>query len=276
MSNSRVSRTGGLVISYRKTTAAVVLLSLFAATLILPAGWLSVVRPAEAASTDLVISQVYGGGGNTGATFKNDFIEIFNRGSSAVDVTGWSVQYASSGGNSWQVTNLTGAIQPGHYYLVQEAAGAGGTTSLPTPDAIGSGSGISMSGTSGKVALVTNQTALTCGSATLNCSTIAAIKDFVGFGTAATNFEGSGPTANLSNTTAALRGGNGCVDTDNNSADFVARHSEPAQQRKPGERLRSRDADADPDADAGATVTGTRCHKPGLRRRRQHGIDPQK
>jgi len=53
---------------------------------------------ALAASPDTVISQVYGGGGNTGATYKNDFIELFNRGGSVVSVAGWSVQYASTAG----------------------------------------------------------------------------------------------------------------------------------------------------------------------------------
>ncbi len=38
------------------------------------------VQPAGAVSPNLVVSQVYGGGGNTGATFTDDFIEIFNRG----------------------------------------------------------------------------------------------------------------------------------------------------------------------------------------------------
>ncbi|HWZ88005.1 MAG TPA: lamin tail domain-containing protein, partial [Polyangiaceae bacterium] len=88
-------------------------------------------------SANLVISQVYGGGGNSGSIYKNDFIEIFNRGSVAVSVSGWSVQYASATGSSWSVTNLSGTIQPGHYYLVKEAAGTGGTTNLPTPDATG-------------------------------------------------------------------------------------------------------------------------------------------
>src|SRR5438093_2480200 len=92
-------------------------------------------QPAAAVSTTVVISQVYGGGGNSGATFKNDFIELFNRGSVAVDVTGWSVQYASAAGTSWAATPLSGTIQSGQYYLAQEAAGAGGTTNLPTPDA---------------------------------------------------------------------------------------------------------------------------------------------
>ncbi len=37
--------------------------------------------PSHAAG--VVISQVYGGGGNSGATLKNDFIELFNAGASA-------------------------------------------------------------------------------------------------------------------------------------------------------------------------------------------------
>src|SRR5205085_6044112 len=96
---------------------------------------------AAALSSTIVISQVYGGGGNSGATLKNDFIELFNRGATAVNVTGWSVQYSPATGTittPWQTTNLTAVtIQPGQYYLVQEAAGTGGTTNLPTPDATG-------------------------------------------------------------------------------------------------------------------------------------------
>src|SRR5690242_2215059 len=102
-----------------------------------------------ALSSGIVISQVYGGGGNSGATLKNDFIELFNAGGSTVDVSGWSVQYASASGTSWQITNLcaggsTCTIAPGHYYLIQEAKGSAGTTDLPTPDATGA---ITMSAT---------------------------------------------------------------------------------------------------------------------------------
>ena len=61
-------------------------------------------------SATLVISQIYGGGGNSGAKYKNDFIEIFNRGATAVSVAGWSVQYASATGASWSVTALSGTI----------------------------------------------------------------------------------------------------------------------------------------------------------------------
>jgi uncharacterized protein len=170
------------------------------------------------AAGGVVISEVYGGGGNAGATLRNDFIELFNRSATPVTVTGWTVQYASSAGSSWQTTALSGTLAPGQYYLVQEAQGTGGTQSLPTPDATGS---IAMSGTSGKVALVRNATALTCGATAGNCFPNAAIEDFVGYGSAATNFEGAAPTGTLSNTTAALRAAAGCTDTDQNGSDFA-------------------------------------------------------
>ena len=166
--------------------------------------------------SDVVISQVYGGGGNSGATLKNDYIELFNRGSVAVSLNGWSVQYASSAGTTWQRTNLSNILlQPGQYYLVQESLGAGGTVNLPTPDASGT---IAMSATAGKVALVRSQTTLTGATPDFVANNIA---DFVGFG-GANYFEGSGPTPGLSNTTAALRLANGCTDTDSNASDFVA------------------------------------------------------
>ncbi len=178
-------------------------------------------------SATLVISQIYGGGGNSGAKYKNDFIEIFNRGATAVSVAGWSVQYASATGSSWSVTALSGTIQPGHYYLVEEAAGTGGTTGLPTPDATGT---ISMSLSSGKVALVRNTTALSCATGCLPNTNVA---DFVGYGSSADSFEGSGPTATLANTTSALRAGAGCTDTDNNAADFAAATVAPRNSASP-------------------------------------------
>ncbi len=163
----------------------------------------------------LRISQVYGGGGNAGSTFKNDFIEVFNAGAAPAPVSGMSVQYASAAGTSWQVTNLpSGSLAPGHYLLVQESLGAGGTVNLPTPDASGT---IAMSATAGKVALVTGTTALTGACPTTN------VVDFIGYGTGTGTgscFEGT-PTAALTNTTAAIRNGGGCVDSNNNANDFT-------------------------------------------------------
>jgi hypothetical protein len=144
-------------------------------------------------------------------------MELFNRGTSAVDLTGWSVQYNSATlTTTWQVTPIcpTGpcTVQPGQYFLVQEAQGAGGTTNLPTPDATGI---IAMSATAAKVAVVNNTTALSGG-----CPTGGGIIDLVGYSSTASCSETS-PTAGLSNTTADIRNSNGCTDTDNNSADFT-------------------------------------------------------
>src|SRR4051794_34740174 len=90
----------------------------------LAAGALIAPAAAEATSPDIVISEVYGGGGNSGAIFKNDFIELYNRGTTAIDVSTWSVQYGSAANNFTLRTNLSGTIQPGAYYLVEESAGA--------------------------------------------------------------------------------------------------------------------------------------------------------
>ena len=168
--------------------------------------------PAAAVSADVVISEVYGGGGNSGATFTHDYIELYNRGSTPVDISSWSVQYGSSGGTTWLRTNLSGTIQPGRWYLVQEAAGAGGTTPLPTPDTTGT---IAMSATAAKVVLVTHQTTLTCG---ITCGPADGVYDLVGYG-AANMFE-TAPAPGLSNTTSASRDTAG-TDTDDNSADFT-------------------------------------------------------
>src|SRR5262249_4346622 len=173
----------------------------------------------------LVFSQVYGGGGNSGATLKNDFMELFNRSAVPIDVTGWTVQYTSAAGTSWQKTNLSGIIQPGRYYLVQEGAGAGGTVDLPTPDATGT---IAMGATSAKVALVNNSTTLTGA-----CPTGSNIIDFVGYGSSATCFEGGGPAPDLGNTLAAFRTHSGCKDIDNNSADFTANPPDPRNSASP-------------------------------------------
>jgi len=179
------------------------------------------------AGAQVVVSQIYGGGGNTGATLRNDFIELFNRGAAPVDLTGWTVQYASSAGSTWQATALAGVIQPGRYYLVQQAAGAGGTVNLPAPDAMG---GIFMGAASGKVALVGNAAVLSGA-----CPAGASIADFVGYGSAANCFEGGGPTATLTNTTAALRAGSGCIDTDNNAGDFAVGSPLPRNSAAPAQ-----------------------------------------
>jgi len=176
---------------------------------LLAAGLVSVPAAANIAGTDLVISEVYGGGGNSGATFRNDFIELYNPTDAAISVAGKSVQYRSASGSGEGFTNLTGSVPANGHYLIEEAAGAGGTVDLPDPDATGN---LAMSGTAGSVALVTGTGTVT--------PTAGNTIDLVGYGASAVLREGT-PAPGLSNTTSASRNEAG-TDTDNNAADFTA------------------------------------------------------
>lgn len=171
-----------------------------------------------AAPGAVVISQVYGGGGNSNAPYKNDFVEIFNRSDAVVSLNGWSLQYSSAAGSSWgnQKTNLSGSLQPGQYLLVQ--LGSGGTVGADLPAAdIVSATAYNMSATAGKLALVNSTDSLPGET----CPASASIVDLVGFGTTANCAEGGTPTAAPSNTTAVLRAAAGCTDTDSNAGDFA-------------------------------------------------------
>ena len=176
-----------------------------------------------AAAGNVVISQVYGGGGNTGATYQNDYVELFNRSASPISITGWSVQYASATGTgnfaANPVTTLSGVLAAGQYYLVKES---GGTIGSPLPLADASGT-VNMAAGGGKVILANTTTGLACNGGSTPCSgaQLAQIVDLVGYD-GANFFEGSAAAPTLSNTTAGFRAGAGCVDTDNNGADFTA------------------------------------------------------
>ncbi len=178
------------------------------------AGMCATLAGAQSTVPGLVISQVYGGGGNSGATYTNDFIELFNESASPQSLSGYSIQYASAAGTSYQAVSLPAAtLQPGQFFLIQASQGSGGTRALPAPDAVTT---LALASTSGKVALVSSTTAL---SGTTGCPTAdPSVVDFVGFGSSASCSLGN-PTATLSNTTAALRS-NVCANTRDNGADF--------------------------------------------------------
>jgi endonuclease G len=187
-------------------------------------------------SPNIVISQLYGGGGASGAPYTNDFVELFNRGNTATAINGWSVQYASAGGTNWIVNNLPNAtIQPGQYFLIQFASEGNVGNPLPTPDFIapavtvnGSTFILNMSRTTGKLALVNTTTQLPAAS----CPADASIVDLIGYGSGATCFEGA-KTPDLSVSTAALRKNGGNVDTDNNLNDFVIGSPAPRNSSTP-------------------------------------------
>jgi uncharacterized protein len=180
-------------------------------------------------TSEVVISQIYAGAGCGTAgcsTYTNDYIELYNRSVNTVNITGWSVQYASATGTSWQTTALSGSIAAGQYYLVQEGGNANGVNPLPMPNATGS---IAMGAAAGKVALVNSTTALSG----TGCPIGSPIVDFVGYGATANCSEGGAPAPAPSTTTAIFRAGNGATDTDNNAADFAVATPNPRNTPPP-------------------------------------------
>lgn len=174
---------------------------------------------------NVVISQIYGAGGNASAVWRNDYIELFNRSGSPVNIGGWAVQYAATTGTSWAKTDIpTGTIIPaGGYMLIAEASGGANGTTLPSTCLIATGT-ISMAAGAGKVALTNNNTLIVAGT---SCPSGAAVVDVVGYGTSTNCFEGAGPTGTINATTAAVRKGAGGIDTDSNSADFTVTSAVP-------------------------------------------------
>ena len=179
-----------------------------------------------AAATDasqVVISEVYGGGASGGATWQRDYVELYNPTDAAVDLSGTSVQYrsAAGSGNPSGVTVLSGSVPAQGYFLVAE----GGTTAgaQPLPEANVSGS-IGLSATAGTVFLARQTTALTT-PPTGSLTGDPAIIDVVGYGTS-TTFETKAAPA-PSTTTSVTRDATG-RDTDDNSVDLVAGATSPA------------------------------------------------
>lgn len=198
------------------------------------AAGLLIATTAAAASAQVVISQVYGGGGNSGAPLNQDFVELYNYGDTAIDISGWSIQYGSATGTVFPCTAsgcvgvlpAGSTIQPCSYFLVAMGTAGANGSALPTPDATGP---LLMGASSGRVALVNTSGAVS------GCY-VASILDFVGFGTTAICYE-TAPTANLSNTTAAIRKGDGNQDTNNNSADFDVLTPAPRNSASPVNEL---------------------------------------
>lgn len=175
-------------------------------------------------STTVVISAVFGGDGNW---FHRDYIEIKNISNTPQSLNGLSLMYGSSSGT------LNGAISfgnttlnSGQYYLVLLGPTSGG---LPINNFDIQNSQTNMSGTSGKVALVTNSfIAGSCGNTGNACSlsnispSSIGIIDLVAYGLS-NNAEG-GITANngvaMSPAATVIRRGSGCIDTDSNVADL--------------------------------------------------------
>lgn len=178
----------------------------------------------------LVISQVYSGGGSTNpeASFKQDFIELFNAGSAPANLSGLRLQYGSATGTgNWNLgtpalPNVD--LQPGQYYLIASGTVSTGGADFPlTPDHTVN---LNLAAGSGKLGLFDIDTAVS------GACPDADRVDAVGWGTA-NCFEGAAAAPTLSISLAAFRADGGCTDTDNSAADFSTGTPTPRNSSSP-------------------------------------------
>lgn len=179
----------------------------------------------SALPAQVIISQVYGGGGNTGAAYANDFIELFNPTNADVNLSGWSVQYAGATSSTWNVTPLTGIIQSGHFYLIKEHSSGNIGSALPAWQDSGD---INLSATSAKVALCNDTLALTD-----NCPLVLSqyVIYGIGYGTSANCSVGY--TAPSPSNTKSLIIDDPCKDVSDNRTDFITVTPNPRNRFSP-------------------------------------------
>ncbi|MDR0626419.1 MAG: lamin tail domain-containing protein, partial [Bifidobacteriaceae bacterium] len=194
----------------------------------------AVAQAAVDPNSAVVINEVYGGGGNNNAVYTNDFVELYNKSSAAVPLAGWSLQYASSTGTSFSAANtlaLSGTIPANDYFLIKLAAGSNNILDLPTADL--ESSTPLLSGTAGKVALVSTTAALgSCPDAGTSCSLKADVIDFVGWG-GANDYAGTAPAGATTNPTSISRNGSH-ANTPDNAADFTVGAPSPVASAEAG------------------------------------------
>ena len=154
---------------------------------------LALAGPAGALSTGVVISQVFGGGGNASAPYQNDFVELFNRGAArSADRLVGPVRERDRHRDILlaAVAALSGVLRPGSTTSFRQAGAPHGVP-LPTPDASGTAA---MAAGAGKVIVANTATGLTCNGGSTPCSAaqLAQIVDLVGYD-GANFFEGTRP-----------------------------------------------------------------------------------
>jgi large repetitive protein len=109
---------------------------------------------------DVVFSQIYPNGGNSGAFYRTKFFELYNNTDQDIDLSNWSIAYSAASTMSFgNGQALSGVIKAHSYFLV---AGNSGTTGQPlpvTPDVT-----VSLNpsgGTGGALVLAKKKTAVT-------------------------------------------------------------------------------------------------------------------
>src|SRR5215831_10072310 len=78
-----------------------------------------------AAASDIRISQIYTRGGEAGATFQPDFIEIFNAGTTTININGWGIIVDTFEGSTEQAVGARYTsdtlVTPGMHLLIRFA-----------------------------------------------------------------------------------------------------------------------------------------------------------
>lgn len=226
-----------------------------ASAAVLSSGLVAAPTPASAnpAGTGLVINEVYGAGGNSGAVYNADFVELYNPTTAAISLSGMRLQYRSAAGGVGGTATLSGSVPAKSTFLVQMSAAGSTGAALPTPDLVASPA-ILMAAAGGQTIL---GTATTYG--TGNLAAAANVIDMIG-ASGSNSYEGSA-AGSASATVSLNRAANG-VDTNVNSADF--RTTAPTPTPSGGG---STDPDPDPEPEPGtvtpiAQVQGTGASSP--------------
>ena len=173
-----------------------------------------------------MINEVYGGGGNTGAAYTYDFVELYNPTDAAISLSGMSLQYRSGASTAVPgaagVNTLSGSVAKHGHFLVQLAAGTSVTDKpLPGVDLAVTASPLALSGSGGQIYLVNGTSPVAAQTNSAAPWTFAtSVVDFVGWGTSTTVFEGSNRAGATANGTSISRGALG-VDSDDNAVDFA-------------------------------------------------------
>ncbi|HQB45076.1 MAG TPA: lamin tail domain-containing protein, partial [Polyangiaceae bacterium] len=143
----------------------------------------------SALSSNLVIAEVYGGGGlNTGGTpapYSHDFVVLFNRDSAPVNLKDFVLQYASPTNNFSNKIDLPDhSLDAGQYFLIRLGTDNAAISSpVPNPDLTPTAA-TNIGGTNGKLALARASKPLSgCGGSANPCPA-ADIVDLLGYGTA--------------------------------------------------------------------------------------------
>ena len=163
------------------------------------------------------IYEIYGGGGNSGAIIKADYVMIYNSGITAVNLSTFSLQYAPATSSSWQKFNLSGSIASDKFILIRLSPDGATGAALPTPDLDATANINNINQTDGKLVIMSNQTLITVN----DPQTVSGVVDFVGYGGADAS-EGGTPSigGTSTNTKGISRNATG-NDTNNNFADFA-------------------------------------------------------